>query len=234
MKILKRGSTGPEVEKWQAFLRGMHANSSVIIDGNFGVTTEIETKAFQGRKGLVADGTVGPKTLAVALQSGFQLMEDPTIDMNGPSWPPKPSRPSLNYADREKTFGKFSYISTPTFGNPESITITGDWINKNISTVNIPQLCNIPGMPRSNNILVHNLIAPQMIKLFDELNSSGLMYLIVSWGGSWVPRFIRGSRTVLSNHSWGTAFDINVQWNQLGSQPALRGETGSEIGRAHV
>jgi hypothetical protein len=31
----------------------------------------------------------------------------------------------------------------------------------------------------------------------------------------------------LSNHAWGTAFDINVQWNGLGITPAFRNEAGS-------
>ena len=42
-----------------------------------------------------------------------------------------------------------------------------------------------------------------------------------------MPRFVRGSRTILSNHSFGTAFDINVPWNLLGSVPALVGQKGS-------
>jgi hypothetical protein len=41
-----------------------------------------------------------------------------------------------------------------------------------------------------------------------------------------VPRFIRGSRTTLSNHAFGTAFDINCDFNRLGHTPALMGERG--------
>ena len=227
MQILKKGSTGPDVESWQTFLRGLSPGSSIVVDGNFGGVTELETKAFQSRKGLIPDGTVGPKTLAVALQSGYSLMHDPTLDVNGPSWPAKPKFGQMSAADREKMFGKFSYIPSPTYGNPEQITIAGDWLSKSMSTITIPSMPRVPGVPRSGNILVHNLIAPQMTKLFDVWHSKGLSYLIMSWGGSWAPRFIRGSRTILSNHAWGTAFDINVQWNQLGAQPALRGEVGS-------
>jgi len=63
--------------------------------------------------------------------------------------------------------------------------------------------------------------------LFDDWQSANLTEKILSWGGSWVPRFVRGSRTSLSNHAWGTAFDINHQWNGLGIRPTLRDEKGS-------
>ena len=44
---------------------------------------------------------------------------------------------------------------------------------------------------------------------------------------SFVARFVRGSRTVLSNHAFGSAFDINEKYNSLGSRPTLVGEKGS-------
>jgi len=135
------------------------------------------------------------------------------------SWP-------LSFLDREKLFGKFSYVSSPTYANPEAITITSSWTS-NISQVSIPNLRGIAGAPKSSTIQFHSLLIPQITKLFNKWHDEGLTYLILSWGGSWVPRFVRGSRTSLSNHAWGTAFDVNVQWNMLGAQPALRGETGS-------
>lgn len=226
MQILRKGSTGPDVEKWQAFLRGLSPNSDVLITGIFEDTTDKETKTFQKKKNLTPDGVVGPKTLIHALQSGFGLMEDPMCDINGPNWPPKPAQGPLSIIDREKLFGRFSYVSSPIPGNPEAITITGNWVS-NISQVTIPQLQGIAGAPRSGTVQFHSLLAPQVTKLFKDWDDAGLSYLVVTWGGSWVPRFIRGSRTSLSNHAWGTAFDINVAWNGLGAQPALRGETGS-------
>jgi hypothetical protein len=51
--------------------------------------------------------------------------------------------------------------------------------------------------------------------------------LVLTWEGSFAPRFVRGSNVTLSNHAWGTAFDINYAWNTLGAQPALRGQKGS-------
>ena len=226
MDIIRKGSKGPQVEKWQNFLRGFSQNSSVVVNGNFDNFTEIETKSFQLKKGLIADGVVGPQTLSVALRSGYPLMEDPTGDEHGPNWPAKPVAGPLNYNDREKLFGKFTYISTPTFNNPESITITGSWLN-NLVAVPVPQLSGVAGIPKSNEITLHSNISAQFKKLLQDWQDAGLTYLIMTWGGSWSPRFIRGSRNVLSNHAWGTAFDINVQWNQLGVEPALKGQTGS-------
>jgi hypothetical protein len=227
LQILSRGSTGPEVEKWQNFLRGLSSSSNVIVNGTFDIVTESETKTFQNRKGLVPDGSVGPKTMSLALQSGYPLMVDPTGDINGPNWPPRPATGPLNPFDREKLFGKFSYVASPSYANPEGITITGDWINKSIATVKVSQLSGVPGFPSSNLISIHTALTQQFMNLIKAWDDAGLTYLILTWGGSWAPRFIRGSRTVLSNHAWATAFDINVQWNQLGVQPALRGATGS-------
>ena len=42
-----------------------------------------------------------------------------------------------------------------------------------------------------------------------------------------MPRFVRGSTTSLSNHAFGSAFDINVPFNRLGARPALVGQKGS-------
>jgi hypothetical protein len=36
-----------------------------------------------------------------------------------------------------------------------------------------------------------------------------------------VPRHLRGSRTVLSNHAFGSAFNRNERFNKLGQRPAL-------------
>ena len=44
----------------------------------------------------------------------------------------------------------------------------------------------------------------------------GLLDRILSFGGGFEPCFVRGSTTTLSNHSFGSAFDINVAWNEKG------------------
>ena len=62
--ILKNGSQGEEVSKWQEFLNNQ--GYKLDIDGIFGTVTENATKAWQKAKGLVADGIAGLKTLTTA------------------------------------------------------------------------------------------------------------------------------------------------------------------------
>lgn len=228
MQILRVGSKGPDVEKWQMFLRGLQAKSQIVVTGIFDDLTKNETMSFQRSSGMIADGVVGPKTLSAALNAGFHIMDDDVVDITGPNWPPCPNGViPLSQLDRSKIFGIFSYVPAPTSSNPEAITITDNWVADNIKTVCIPQIMNVPGSLKSGNIQVHKLVAQQMSKLFTAWEAAGLKDKILTWGGSWAPRYIRGSRTSLSNHSWGTAFDINVQWNALGATPALKGEKGS-------
>ena len=61
---LKRGSSGNDVRAWQTFLVSQ-GYTAVTVDGDFGVQTEDSTKAFQAKRGLKADGIVGPETLRV-------------------------------------------------------------------------------------------------------------------------------------------------------------------------
>jgi peptidoglycan LD-endopeptidase CwlK len=53
--VLKKGSKGKEVERVQRAL-------GIKVDGDFGPATENAVRAYQKRKGLSADGIVGPNT----------------------------------------------------------------------------------------------------------------------------------------------------------------------------
>jgi hypothetical protein len=70
-------------------------------------------------------------------------------------------------------------------------------------------------------------VAKQMLALWDAWDKAGLLPMILSYEGAYVPRLIRGSTTSLSNHAYGSAFDINYHWNQLGATPAKAGAKGS-------
>ena len=53
--VLKKGSTGPEVEELQKIL-------GIKVDGDFGPDTKLAVMKYQAQNGLTADGIVGPKT----------------------------------------------------------------------------------------------------------------------------------------------------------------------------
>jgi hypothetical protein len=88
----------------------------------------------------------------------------------------------------------------------------------------VPQLIPIKG---TATVYFHKKGANQLVKLFKDWETAGLLYKVLTWDGAYNPRFVRGSKTVLSNHAFGTAFDINVNWNRLGAIPALVGQKGS-------
>lgn len=221
LPVLKRGATGEVVERWQQFLIG-HGFPELVADGKFGKATEDATKQYQLSKGLVGDGTVGGKTYAKALEDGFdgvQYDED---------FPPKPAFPPVvSLSERQQLFGKFDYVSAPTPSNPEHIKILGNWIQENIVAVGLPGFQPISGAPSNGKMEFHRFAVPQLQGLWSVWQAKDLLKLVLTFDGSFVPRFIRGSRTTLSNHAFGSAFDINYQWNKLAHTPALVGQKGS-------
>jgi peptidoglycan hydrolase-like protein with peptidoglycan-binding domain len=60
LPTLRFGDSGESVRVLQRILRSN--GYPVTVDGSFGALTESAVKAFQTRRGLVADGVVGPKT----------------------------------------------------------------------------------------------------------------------------------------------------------------------------
>jgi len=227
METLKQGSSGDEVEAWQNFLVGREAYW-LAVDGQFTFDTFQATKDFQKEIGLDQDGEVGPGTLTAAIKEGFpdpSAATDNTV-IFGSNWPSPPEFPSLSYLERAKIFGTFAFKSAGVPYNPEAIIITDGWDKKNIATVNIPQLKGIKGC-LSGNVSFHKLAAKQLQNLFQALEDEGLLPLIKTFDGSWAPRYVRGSRVNLSNHSFGSAFDLNYRWNMLGQVPALVDHEGS-------
>lgn len=226
MQILRRGSEGDEVRRWQTFLVGRELLRGPV-DGIFGPLTDRATRAFQRRARLAVDGTVGPLTLAAALQRGFDAgFRDPQGGTSGADWPPRPIfAPLVSNAEREQVFGAFRYERVAPDG--DDIRILGDWQARNIQRVSLPQLRGTKGAPASGRVALHRLVAEQTRALFAAWEVAGLLPLLLTWEGSFAPRFVRGSSVTLSNHAWGTAFDINYEWNRLGALPALRGRKGS-------
>lgn len=71
----------------------------------------------------------------------------------------------------------------------------------------------------------------QLLAAFAEVEGTGLKDRIISIAGSFNPRLIRklngGATSTPSNHSFGTAFDINSEFNPFGKKPLPVGTRGS-------
>lgn len=229
LRVLRQGLTGEDVRQWQYFLVGQDLLHEAA-NGTFDPATVQATIDFQRSHGLKVDGWVGTETLGHASKTGYPLVSDddsPSIE-DGPGWPPRPNfNPLACTADRQRIFGAFQFVPDPTPLNPEGIKIIDDWYVRNIILVDLPQLVGIQGAPHSGKVEFHRLAAKQLQDMFAAWQEAGLIHLIKSYGGTFCARYIRGSRQNLSNHSFGTAIDINVPWNPLGAQPALKGKPGS-------
>jgi hypothetical protein len=223
---INKGSKNDYVGDWQSFLRGELLYFGAI-DDDFGNATEIATKKFQKKYGLKDDGIVGNSTYLKAVSLGFHQTQVVVSVTDSTNVPPKPNfLPITGNATREKLFGKIQFVPAPTKDNPEGIKITNDFESKNIVRVNLPALSKATG-GKFTAMRWNKVSEYQLVKFFERLEKENLHTKILSFGGAFYPRFIRGSRTQLSNHSWGTAFDINVPQNGLGKVPALIGKEGS-------
>jgi lysozyme family protein len=227
MAALRQGMRGDMVRAWQSFLTGQNLDPGGL-DGVFGDKTVAATKAFQSRHNLPADGVAGRQTLLEAMALGFELIEEPAPDTSGSNFPPRPDFPPLaDNAARQALFGRFTFVAAPVPGNRENIRILGSWEQDNIVRVPIPQLRKALGSSAPSTMRFHKLAAAQLTGLWTDWDNAGLLNRILTFDGAFVARFIRGSTTTLSNHAFGTAFDINAAENPLGARPALVGQRGS-------
>ena len=166
----------------------------------------------------------GSPHVSVSKPSEPILMHD--VRRFSPDFPPRPSFPALGSADREKVFGKFDFVPDHTKELGDGIKVLHDWKEKNIKKISIP-VKEAFGKPGPFEVEFHKLAEQQLIALWLEWERKGLLSKVISWGGAYVPRFQRRSTTKLSNHAFGSAFDINASFNGLGERPVLVGERGS-------
>ena len=158
-----------------------------------------------------------------------------TPGLNDKNWPLAPAdleQPSP--ARTRQLFGEFEYSDIP--GDPGcAITIKGNWESNNIEEVEIPQLAGktngTTGKAMTKNVIRFNKKASkQLQRLWKAWEDAKLLDRIITYDGGFVPRHMKkkggGCGVSLSNHAWGSAFDINAQWNGLGAEPALVGEKG--------
>ena len=250
--LVRFGDDNDHVEHLQQLL--IAHGATIIADGDFGPKTLAAVRTFQEATGLLVDGKVGSLTWGV-LEAEQGAVVATSIEWSGAvddaserdEEPPKPDfKPIVGNHGRQAVFGKFKYAPAPTAGNLEGIRFKDDWPDRNIVTIEIPELKLIQGVehqgriigagPKSGKVSVHRMVAKQIQGLWRMWGEEGLIEeTILTWAGLWNPRFIRITKkmheagikpTVLSNHSFATAFDINAPWNGFGREPARRGERG--------
>jgi D-alanyl-D-alanine carboxypeptidase-like protein/putative peptidoglycan binding protein len=240
-----------EVQRWQYFLLRIGINQVGLIDGDFGLNTEKATKFFQVQSGLSPNGKVNDQTLEKARELGYTILPDDYYTSRaGTSFPDEPDNlESPSNESRNETFTCFKFIQRPLAQRPdaEAIVIKGscdgalsDWTAAKIIQIPVPQLKFARGF--NGTVRCHRLAAPMIAKLFEAWESADLLHLIMSYEGCFVPRYKRrqappgtgghGEKksadvSALSNHSFGSAFDINFPDNKLGDVPALCGRRGS-------
>ena len=214
MRIIKLGSKGEEVSWWQEFLRGENLYHK-SIDGDFGTGTDTATKAYESKHNIFPDGVVDDKLWGLALLGGLSIAGSKA------TMPDKPDFEPLSLSQRELLFGKIEYVANPVPGNAENIRITNNWQSGFLTKVVIPQLKGIRGASFDGTIFWNKFGTDQIKGLFAELESEGLLGDILSWDGSWAPRFIRNRPGSLSNHAHAVAFDINASFNGLGRNPSV-------------
>ncbi len=233
LRTLREGSHNHDglVLAFEEFLRDENFYW-VEVDGDFNGDTDEAVRIFQKENGLKIDGVVGGKTWGAALGKGFHAVElEP-----GDDWPARPGYMPIPYNERAEVFGHITYHRVPVKGNPEAVKITNNWEAEHLVTADVPQLKGIPGIiwsgarvgkgPSSGRIRMHKLAVEPTQALWQAWEDAGLLGKIETWLGMLCIRFVRGSRSSLSNHARGTAFDINAGWNGLRKTPALKGQRG--------
>ncbi len=136
----------------------------------------------------------------------------------------------LTHGARRRRFGAFRFQHAPTPSNPEHVVIEPGWAEANLVSIYVPQIHRM--------VTCHAKAERALLEVWREWERLGYLGagigdprgLVQTYNGMWVPRFKRQPGTPsqrlarcrtlgaasLSNHSWGTAFDINARIWPLG------------------
>jgi len=149
----------------------------------------------------------------------------PRVEFSALTFPPKPAfAPLVTNEARAALFGAFEWTAAPTPQEPRAIRINGDWERQNIVVERIPQLAK--ALPAYSRMGFHKLAMPQLKGLWAEWEEAGLLDRILSYAGAYTPRTVSPGGSTLSNHAFGTAFDINAPENPRNQTPAAAGQRG--------
>jgi hypothetical protein len=116
----------------------------------------------------------------------------------------------LPLAAVKTAFGEFS--ARPKPGVSGALEVDPGWLHANIVSARLPAIGTINAC--------HRAILPQLRRALRELVERGLGDAVRSYHGCFVPRYIGSDpANMLSYHSWGIAFDVNLAGNVRGQTP---------------
>jgi hypothetical protein len=111
----------------------------------------------------------------------------------------------------QKAIGTFVFSANPD----GTIRQSRKWINENLASAKMPII---------GTVRCHKLLLPQLRFALEEIQRSGLAYLIKpeQTGRCYQPRYVDKDPThQLSKHAWGLAIDLNVYDNPEGAKPKM-------------
>lgn len=224
MKVIRLGSTGSSVTRWQYFLRGQEFQ--IDATGTFDPATDTATRQFQTLAGLKADGVVGNQTLTRAGSLSFELVNDAAEPDSG--YPARPNFASLGPAAAQTKFGPLEYSPAAPGQSLEQIQITNNFEAANLIFVNVPELVGVNGSRDDGKVQIHTAASAAFVALWKSWATAGVLGQVLTFHGVFNPRFVKSEAKErrLSNHAFAVAFDINAKWNALGVEPARRGMKG--------
>lgn len=238
-----------EVQRWQYFLLRLKIDQVGDIDGDFGKKTEDATKIFQIQTGLSPNGKVNEATLEKAAAQGYTILPNDYYSSKAAGFPREPEDlSSPSNSSRNALFTCFKFRQLPLANRPDKEAIViksscdgevADWRSHFIVDIEVPQLRFARGY--NGRVTCHRRAADSIRALFAAWEKADLLHLIRTYEGCFVPRYkrtqapagtgghgLRKSSDVpeLSNHSFGSAFDINAGDNGFGEKPQAIGRRG--------
>jgi hypothetical protein len=216
-----------------AKVKRSQAMSDAVVEKAATIKPDIDTSDFIHDLDAIRRGSRGE--ILVAKSSPLDTATAPVVpDIHSTEWPLRPAnlRP-LRFAEKIQEFGQFTYVDDPSHFGGDGIRVTNDWATQNIVSVPIPQL---NGKTFGGHVITNGTInfhrngADRLRSLWAAWENAGLLDRILTFEGGYAARYIRRTQhrspRPLSNHAWGTAFDINAAFNGFGVQPALVGQRG--------
>jgi hypothetical protein len=252
MPVLRVGDKSPLAKLFNDMLRSPELNMPSSPGDQFGAKSKEGCKQLQqwlkdrlieqGKQGFAAgigvDGIPGNQTWGILCAIAKPTVISPQAIANavGVKYPVRPATlpPSMSGVQLETAFGDIKFVADPSPDNRERIRITNGWNASHIVSVSLPQTVGMDGAPASGMHAMHKRVQGQMRGLWQAWQNRALLAQVTTFNGLWVPRFQRGSQSVLSNHAWGTAFDVNASSNAYWHLPAFPGENGCLFEHATV